>query len=223
MMNTKKPSQKPRRPGRPVISDGVDPRERLLDIAMQLFGEWGIAATPMSAIAKEAGISAAMMHYYFHNRDLLLDVLVEERIVPIMRGILAVDLLAMETPEAFFQTISERLIDRMTRNPWIPGLWVKEILSEGGLLRSRLITQFSGPLHAQALGKLRQWHEEGKLPSDLDPGLLLVSVIGLTVFPLAAAVLWRNLPGMDTITNQTLQQHAVALLQHGIAIPKENK
>ena len=206
-----------RRPGRPPGGDAAGSRERLLDIAQGVFSERGIAATPMSAITKQAGISAAMMHYHFTNRDQLLDVLVEERILPIMRNILADDLLALDSPQAVLPAMAERIVGHLASNPWIPALWVKEILSEGGQLRPRIVAHFGGALHAQALAKLRRWHAEGQLPADLDPGLLLVSVIGLTVFPLAAAGIWRHLPGMAAITNQALQRHAVALLQHGIA------
>ena len=216
-MPSKQPNKKPpRRPGRPVSQDNADPREQLLDIALRLFSERGIAATPMSAIARQAGISAAMMHYYFTNRDQLLDVLVAERILPIMHNIFAADLLALDSPQAFLPALTERIIEQMTRHAWIPALWVKEILSAGGLLRPHVIAHFGGPL---ALAKLRLWHAEGQLPADLDPGLLLVSVIGLTIFPLAATDIWRHLPGMDAVSNQTLQRHATALLLHGIATP----
>lgn len=224
-MPTKQPIKKPRRPGRPVSQDQgqADPREQLLDIALRLFSEQGIAATPMSAIARQAGISAAMMHYYFNNRDQLLDVLVEERILPIMQSILAADLLTLDTPQAFLPAMAARIIEHMSNAPWLPALWVKEILSEGGLLRSRFIAHFSGPIHTQVLALLRRWQAEGKLPVDLNPGLLLTSVIGLTIFPLAAADIWRQMSGMDTVTNQTLQQHAAALLLHGITHPAPNE
>lgn len=225
-MSTKQPTEKPRRPGRPASQNQGqrDPREQLLDIALSLFSEQGIAATPMSAIARQADISAAMMHYYFNNRDQLLDVLVEERILPIMQSILAADLLTLDTPQAFLPAMAARIIERISDAPWLPSLWVREILSDGGLLRQRLVVHFGGPiLHKPALLLLRRWQAEGKLPDDLHPGLLLVSVIGLTIFPLAAANIWRHIPGMDTVTNQTLQQHAAALLLHGITQPAPNK
>ncbi len=222
-MGTSENTKTRRRPGRPVSRDVGVSRERLLDIAQGLFSERGIAATPMSAIAKQAGISAAMMHYHFTNRDQLLDVLVEERFLPIMRSILAEDLLALDSPQAFLPAMAGRLVERLTANPWMPALWVREILSEGGLLRPRIIAQFGGSLHAQSLAKLRRWHAEGKLPADLDPGLLLVSVIGLTVFPLAAAGIWRHLPGMSGVTNEALQRHAIAMLLHGLSNPEGNK
>ena len=64
----------PRRPGRPSgVKKGVDKRELLLDAALKLFAQSGIAETPLSMIAKEAGVTTAMLHYYFNTREQLLE------------------------------------------------------------------------------------------------------------------------------------------------------
>ena len=59
----------------------TDGREHLLDCATRLFAEQGIAATTMAQIAEAGGVTSAMVHYYFRNRETLLDVIVEERIM----------------------------------------------------------------------------------------------------------------------------------------------
>jgi TetR/AcrR family transcriptional regulator len=41
-------------------------------------------------------------------------------------------------------------------------------------------------------------------------------LIGLTLFPLAAAPIWRQLPGYKSISTEQLAQHMLALLAHGI-------
>src|SRR6516164_4420717 len=71
-----------RRPGRPSGAQG-DMREQLLDIALELFARQGVAETTIGAIAREAGVTPAMVHYYFKTRDQLLDMLIEERFVPL--------------------------------------------------------------------------------------------------------------------------------------------
>lgn len=70
----------PRPRGRRRAAADLDMRERLLASATQLFGEQGIAATTMAQIAEAAGVTSAMVHYYFTNREKLLDAVVEERI-----------------------------------------------------------------------------------------------------------------------------------------------
>ena len=49
----------------------------------------------------------------------------------------------------------------------------------------------------------------------IQPGLLFVSVMGLTMLPLAIDM-WRNLPGTEKIGNRELAQHAAALLRYGL-------
>ena len=66
--------QRPNRTlGRPRFVAGIDVRERLLDAAVTRFAGEGIAATSTAKIAADAGVTAAMVHYYFTNRDSLLD------------------------------------------------------------------------------------------------------------------------------------------------------
>ncbi len=53
------------RPGCPSGRQGADAREHLLDIALGLFAREGIGETTLGAIAREAGVTPAMVHYYF--------------------------------------------------------------------------------------------------------------------------------------------------------------
>ncbi len=55
-MPAQKDNLKPRRPGRPRGSKpDADKREQLIDIALQLFSQQGVARTSLNAIAREAG------------------------------------------------------------------------------------------------------------------------------------------------------------------------
>ena len=67
-------------PGRPAASLERNARELLLTAATELFAQQGVAATTFAMIAKRAGLTPAMVHYYFQDREQLLDVVVEERI-----------------------------------------------------------------------------------------------------------------------------------------------
>ena len=62
--------------GRPPASKGEDRREHILDNALTLFATQGIAGTTVAQIAGASGVTPAMVHYYFHNREGLLDAVV---------------------------------------------------------------------------------------------------------------------------------------------------
>ena len=77
-MPAQKDHLKPRKPGRPRGSKpDAAKREQLIDIALRLFSQQGIARTSLNAIAREAGVTPAMLHYYFNSREQLLDVMIE--------------------------------------------------------------------------------------------------------------------------------------------------
>jgi AcrR family transcriptional regulator len=86
--NGKENSEKPRRPGRPRGKQaGADNREQLMDLALALFARQGIARVSLNAIAKEAGVTPAMLHYYFNSREALIDQILEERFMPLRNRI----------------------------------------------------------------------------------------------------------------------------------------
>ncbi|MRB49491.1 TetR family transcriptional regulator, partial [Bacillus thuringiensis] len=62
-MAAQKDNDVPRRPGRPRgKKPGTASREQRMDSALMLFARQGIAHTSLNAIAKEAGVTPAMLH-----------------------------------------------------------------------------------------------------------------------------------------------------------------
>src|SRR5688572_32848871 len=57
----------------------VDKREHILDVAENLFGEFGYEGTSTRLLAKEAGVNVAMISYYFGSKEKLFEALVERR------------------------------------------------------------------------------------------------------------------------------------------------
>lgn len=209
----------PRKPGRPPKRPAdPDRRTRILDIATGLFGRQGIAGTSMSAIAREARITPALMHYYFGNRESLLDALVEERLQP------AVATVALRMQEAhgdlrsLVRCFVESMVEAIASRPWFPPLWVREVLSEGGLLRARVVDRLGSPMAMQLRDRFVDAQRRGALNRDLDPRLLVVTLISLTLFPFASQSIWRARLGAGDIGAETITRHALALLERGLEI-----
>ncbi|MDR3426114.1 TetR family transcriptional regulator [Silvimonas sp.] len=55
----------PRQRGRPATLPDQNARAALLDAATLLFARQGIAASTLAQVAREAGVTSAMVHYYF--------------------------------------------------------------------------------------------------------------------------------------------------------------
>lgn len=60
----------------------ADTRERILDVAEELFAEKGIVATSLRALTKAADVNLAAVHYHFGSKEALLDAVLERRARP---------------------------------------------------------------------------------------------------------------------------------------------
>jgi AcrR family transcriptional regulator len=223
----KPPSRKPiarksaaprkRAPGRPT-GDSADIRARLLDAAIACFARHGIAATSLRAIATEAGVTPAMLHYYFGDKPQLQQAVIEERLLPAtaqLRETLAAagdDIAALVA--AFVRGIGEVI----ARHPWLPSLWVREVLCEGGALREVMLQRIAPQVPLMMAQRFSVAQKKGQLNPGLDPRLLMVSLVGLTLFPAAGAPIWRRIFDADDLDADALRLHTLALLDRGIGV-----
>lgn len=210
-----------RKPGRPSKADDAqDRRSRILDIAASQFGLRGIAGTSLSAIAREARVTPALMHYYFGNRESLIDALVVERLQPAVASVAQAMLDAGDDLRSQIHCFVRAMIDAVASRPWFPPLWAREVLSEGGLLRERVVGQLGAPLMQRLRGRFVDAQSSGLLNRDLDPNLLFVTLIALTLFPLASQPIWRDKLDAGDVTTEMIANHAIALLERGLEMPK---
>lgn len=214
-----KASRRPgRKPGRPVPG-GADLREHLLDQAVQLFARQGIAATPLSRIAAEAGTTPAMLHYYFGDRARLLEAVVGERIAPLAaRMVRTVAGAGSALDQGLIEGLVRQISDIVVTNPWLPPLWVHEILSESGSLRELVLQRFGSQLAPLLRARIQAAQQAGRLNAGLDPRLTVVSLMGITLFPFASAPIWRRLFDASDITPEHLVRHNLALLARGLEL-----
>ena len=104
------------------------------------------------------------------------------------------------------------------RHPWLPALWVREVLCEGGALRDVMFNRVAPQLPVKLAAAFAEAQSQGRLNPDLDPRLLVTSLVGLTLFPATGAPIWRRVFAADDIDAQTLLTHTVALLDRGLQI-----
>jgi len=206
----------PRGPGRPSAAAGVDQRVRLLDAAVALFGERGIAATPLREVARRAQVTPALLHYYFASKDTLVQTLLDERIAPFIAVSVAPLREPLPSPRATLRRFLETHMRNIAANPWMPRLMAREVLSEGGALRAQVQAQFMATIAPKALYQIAAAQRCGEIRSDLHPLLLGLSLISLVVFPFAALPVWRGmaaamLDGVAADKAQTMRTWAKTL------------
>lgn len=207
-----------RKPGRPVRQSGqvADARSQLLDAAIACFVRNGIAATSLREIAREAHVSPALLNYYFGDKHQLQLALVQERLLPALAPL---QMLLQEAGDDVEDLVAGFVIaveGIAIANPWLPALWVREVVCEGGALRDLLLQRIGPQIPQVMVQRFAAAQARGELNAALDPRLLMVSLVGLTLFPIAGAPIWRRLFAADDLGFPTLRRHTQALLEGGI-------
>jgi TetR/AcrR family transcriptional regulator len=205
--------------GRRPTAESADLRATLLDAALACFVRKGIAATSLRDISGEAHVTPALVHYYFGDKAQLQQAVVAERLLPVIGQMRAPLMQAGEGDvAALVAGFVHGIAGVVAQHPWLPTLWVREILCEGGALRETMISQVGPLLPKMMAGRFAAAQQAGQLNRDLDPRLLMVSLIGLTMFPMASAPIWRQLFGADDIDFNDLRRHTLVLLDRGLEL-----
>ena len=217
-MRRKTTTRRSEGPGRPIAHPDRDTRALLIRAATELFAKQGVAATTLTTIARRAGLTPAMVHYHFKDRDQLIDAVVDERLAPLIASVWD-PVISDQSPSEILSGVVERLMAQVEQAPWVPSTWMREVLNEEGLLRSRILRRvpFEKVRLAGMAIALAQRH--GEANSDLDPLLMVFSTLGLVMVHMATARVWAEAFEYLPLERKTIQRHITGLLLHGISGP----
>ena len=209
----------PNKPGRPARRKrSKDAREALIAEASALFAAHGADAVSVRQVAEAAHVSPAMINYYFKDKRGLMRAVLErglDRILEIMAEAVAQD-------GAVTDIFIDRYIRALNAEPSLPQLMVREVLSRNSPYQQVVIERFVKRAIDLMPPRLAGDIADGRLRSDMDPRLTMMSLVGLCVFPfLASPLLWPILGYEHSEAfADTLVQHTTRLFNEG-AVPKK--
>src|SRR5437773_2687468 len=180
--------------GRPKGGSAGNVRERLLAAARELFLRYGYRAVSSRQIGAAAGVNFALIRYYFGGKPGLYR--------EILQSVLPLDVGGMlgAPQEGGRELRLPDILSHMTRvwagNPWIAGFVLREVLTPGGPMRAMFLREFPERLAPLAERALRAEMARGAIRSDLDPTLLVLSVVSLAIFPFLAFPLTSRVFGV---------------------------
>jgi AcrR family transcriptional regulator len=191
-------------------------RARLLDAALRLFAEHGISETTVAEIASAAQVTSAMVHYWFETRERLLDALAAERLAPVLHRIWDQPEVERNNAVEGARGLLVRMLDVTEEMPWLPSLWLREIVQEGGLLRERVMEHVPRERNAAFRRNVAGAQGRGEINPDLSPDLLFNSLMALVMLPLATARIWRRVNPDAVVDRPRLERHVMGLVMHGL-------
>jgi AcrR family transcriptional regulator len=202
--------------GRPALAAEIGSRDALLDAAVALFAEQGVPATTSAKIAARAGVTPAMVHYHFRNRARLLDAVVDERLARFPARVFGTLSPRDASAATLIETIVRRVFEAAEVMPWMPPIWIREVISEGGTLRDRMLRHFPRDAVTMLSHILAREQKRHRIPAGVNPRLAFLTIAGVSMLPLATRRLWSRIPGMAATTNAELLDHALTVLSAGL-------
>ena len=163
-------------------------------------------------------MTPALLHYYFGDGRQLLEAVVAERLLPALAPLRMAVEQAGDDVAALVAAFVNGMAAVIARHAWLPALWVREVVSEGGALRDLLTESIAPGIATLMSQRFAAAQARGELNPALDPRLLMVSLIGLTLFPAAGAPIWRRVFDAQQLGMADVCRHALALLDRGLEL-----
>ncbi len=182
-----KETQKTRRVGRPKAGARTDAKAQIIAAAGPIFSRQGFAATRISELAKAAGVTPAMVHYYFDGKEQVLVAVFEAAFAPLLAK--------LEDPtslEGWVETFHAHIMGIR----WMPHLMLREVIMEGGHLRDHFADNVAPKLVGKWLTLLAQEKQAGRLRPDANDFRHAVLLMGMLLYPFVVAPASGALTGM---------------------------
>lgn len=160
---------------------------RILVAAEREFMLKGYAGARTTAIAEAAGVTHAMLHYYFRTKDRLFETVVRGKIGA-LRDIMLASLGNPTVPlfDKLEDTVSRHL-DFIAANPDLPRFMISEVFPYPDRMPVVLDTiMHHAPLVADALQRQIDDYAARGLCRRVDAGMLMLDIVSLNIFPFMA-------------------------------------
>lgn len=169
---------------------------RILEAAVQEFMVKGYAGARTTAIAEAAGVTHAMLHYYFRTKDKLFDRIIESKIST-LRDIMLASLGDPTIP--LFDKIKSAIEthqDFISANPELPRFMINEVLSRPDRM-PKVIEQLKHhtPVVVESLQRQIDEYADRGLCRRVDAGMLMLDIVSLNIFPFSATPMVNALLG----------------------------
>lgn len=175
--------------------DNQQMEDRIKAVAQQLFLEQGFAATSTTQIAREAGCTQALVHYYYRTKENLFRQIFLEQIQAAMDVI--VRSLNNDVPfDEFLGNAISLYFDTLMKDPRLPYFALEELVSNPErrkYLRENIVKKPQYAMYYMQLdARVRHEQQAGRLVQ-VDTSDIIFSVASLTVFNFIGLPMYRDL------------------------------
>lgn len=178
--------------------------QSILSAAKDEFLEKGFDGARTTSIARSAGVTHAMLHYYFKTKEQLFERIFQELIGELGQGILEVFTHNESPVKERITKALELHFEAIRQNPRLPLFMIMEITSrpERFEIIKKVVITFAGSLLSAMQHDLDQASERGEIVH-IDAPTLLLDMLSVNVFPFIAKPLFEAATGFDLNSDST--------------------
>ncbi len=178
-----------------MSEEELDTEEQIFEAASRVFQRKGYAGARMQEIADEANINKSMLHYYYRSKDKLFQEVFQrevKRLFPVIFGV-------MDSDQSLPKKIDE-LIDTyyvfLEKNPHLVQFVLHEMHQNADRFKNFIKEEGIQPPES-FLVQIQEEVDKGNM-DPVKPEQLVVSIIGLILFPFVARTMIETIFDMDT-------------------------
>ncbi|OWK33608.1 TetR family transcriptional regulator [Sphingomonas dokdonensis] len=201
---------------------GASGRDVLLDAARELMIASGSSDVSLHAIARQAGVTAPLVKYYFGSKEGLLTALVEAdtgKSLGQLQQLIELDLSATEKLKLHVTGI----IRTYARHPYLNGLLNRLVRESGSERSDRIKANFVEPLIKAQRAIIEAGVANGEF-RPIDPNHAYFLIVGACQYLFATRVPFGNLMGGAPSDDAFVRSYTAAALdfiQRGLAVEPE--
>jgi len=186
-----------------MVNSPQGTEDKILEAAKKVFHRKGYEGARMQEIADEAGINKALLHYYFRSKEKLFEAVFEDAFSGIMRLVSTIffsDKPLKDKIQAFLSSY----LNIITENSYIPWFIINGIYERPEQIKAIFDKQDTNPLQLMKLLRSQVRKEYGV---DIDPFQIWLNILSLSIFPVIAKPLVREIFQLPEETyNQLMEE-----------------
>lgn len=188
--------------------------EKILEAAEKIFMRDGYDGARMQAIADEAGINKALLHYYFRSKDMLFEKIFAKKVAIFFPNI--TDIMT-DKNSTFIEKMSgfvEKYIQLLRQYPYLP-LFVISTINKSN--NQSFIKGFPFEVYRHVMGAYVEAVAKGEV-RQVNIIQFMLSVMGMCAFPFIGKPLVKALIQIDDNQYDQLMEHRIKEVQSYIRI-----
>jgi AcrR family transcriptional regulator len=179
--------------------------QKIKEAAQKVFIRKGYSATTTREIAEEAGINNALLNYYFRSKEKLFDIVMQEQVAILFGQIYPIVNNEETTLEEKISSIINYYTEVLLARPGLMLFVLSEMQNQPERIAKNMYSN-QGMLHSVIA---RQFKE---VKPDIHPMQLIMSVMGMILFPFMGRGVFQRATGFDDKTFEKMLKERQKLL-----------